>query len=58
MLTFLWPPQVAWLALLIFTAHAWCQLQRMRNEESVLQAAFPEYEEYKRHTARVVPGLY
>ncbi len=57
-LTFLWPPRVAGLALLIFAAHGWCQLLRMRNEESVLQAAFPEYEEYKRHTARMVPGLY
>lgn len=58
MLTFLWPPRVSALALLIFAIHARCQIQRMRNEEGVLQATFPEYQEYKKHTARLVPGLY
>lgn len=34
------------------------QLWRMRNEEAVLGAAFPEYERYKATTARVIPGVY
>ena len=30
----------------------------MKNEERVLSGAFPEYEDYARRTARVIPGLY
>ena len=57
-LNYLWPSRVAAFALLILVSHAWCQLRRMRAEEDVLQAAFPEYGEYKQHTARLVPGIY
>ena len=58
MLTYLWPPWVATAALAIFAGYVWCQLRRMRNEEGVLDATFPEYPEYKKRTARLVPGLY
>ena len=34
------------------------QLWRMREEEKVLAAAFPEYAEYRRRTARLIPGVY
>lgn len=43
---------------LIYLAHCFLQLQRMKNEEAVLQVAFPEYESYKLKTARVIPGVY
>jgi len=35
-----------------------CQIRRMTNEETVLMDVFPEYINYKRTTARVIPGLY
>jgi protein-S-isoprenylcysteine O-methyltransferase Ste14 len=57
-LNYMWPPRVALFAVLLFAAHVWCQFQRMRNEEGVLEATFPEYTEYKRRTARLLPGLY
>jgi protein-S-isoprenylcysteine O-methyltransferase Ste14 len=44
---------VLWLIL-----HLGFQFQRMKNEERVLSGAFPEYEDYARRTARLVPGLY
>jgi protein-S-isoprenylcysteine O-methyltransferase Ste14 len=34
------------------------QLWRMHEEEKVLEAQFPEYGEYRRRTARLVPGVY
>jgi protein-S-isoprenylcysteine O-methyltransferase Ste14 len=34
------------------------QFQRMKNEEKVLGSLFPEYESYRTHTARLVPGIY
>ncbi|HJX92821.1 MAG TPA: isoprenylcysteine carboxylmethyltransferase family protein [Pyrinomonadaceae bacterium] len=43
---------------LIFMAHIVIQLQRMSNEESVLEQAFPEYQQYKSTTARLFPGIY
>ena len=43
---------------LIFVAHIWIQLQRIKNEESVLEQAFPEYQHYKSTTARLIPGVY
>jgi protein-S-isoprenylcysteine O-methyltransferase Ste14 len=54
----LWPPRVGAVALLLFAAHLGCQLLRMRNEEDVLAAAFPHHAEYRRRTARLVPGVY
>jgi protein-S-isoprenylcysteine O-methyltransferase Ste14 len=43
---------------LIYLAHCFFQLQRMKNEEAVLAGAFPEYQSYKLKTARVIPGIY
>jgi protein-S-isoprenylcysteine O-methyltransferase Ste14 len=34
------------------------QLRRMRNEEVVLTATFPEYLAYQTRTARILPGIY
>ena len=34
------------------------QLRRMRNEEVVLTASFPEYLAYQTRTARILPGIY
>ena len=42
----------------IFIAHIWIQLQRIKNEESILEQTFPEYQHYKSKTARLIPGLY
>ena len=58
LLNFVWPPWVATFALPIVGGHLWCQFQRMKNEERVLEATFPEYAKYKQSTARLVPGLY
>lgn len=44
--------------LVIFLIHIVIQVQRMKNEEKVLEKAFPEYETYKATTARVIPKLY
>jgi protein-S-isoprenylcysteine O-methyltransferase Ste14 len=48
----------SWAAAAIVVTHFALQLERMRFEEAVLGAAFPEYENYRRRTARLVPGLY
>jgi protein-S-isoprenylcysteine O-methyltransferase Ste14 len=34
------------------------QIQRMRNEEAVLARSFPDYRDYARRTARLIPGLW
>jgi protein-S-isoprenylcysteine O-methyltransferase Ste14 len=34
------------------------QLWRMREEERVLEAAFPDYAAYRGRTARLIPGVY
>ena len=34
------------------------QLWRMREEEKVLEAAFPDYAAYRGRTARLIPGVY
>ena len=43
-------------ALLIL--HGYLQIRRMGYEEAVLGQAFPDYKEYARRTARLIPGLY
>jgi protein-S-isoprenylcysteine O-methyltransferase Ste14 len=42
----------------VFIMHILIQVQRMKNEEKVLEKAFPEYQTYKATTARVIPKLY
>jgi protein-S-isoprenylcysteine O-methyltransferase Ste14 len=44
--------------LAILTLQFCCQLYRMSYEEKVLTASFPEYEQYQRETARIIPWLY
>lgn len=43
---------------LIFLVHVLIQFQRMKNEEAVLEKAFPEYQTYKSKTARLIPKVY
>jgi len=43
---------------LIFLAYIVIQLQRMKNEEAVLERVFPEYREYRSKTARIIPRVY
>jgi protein-S-isoprenylcysteine O-methyltransferase Ste14 len=45
-------------ALVVFAAHCFFQFERMKNEERILMEFFPEYKEYMRRTARLLPGLY
>ncbi len=42
----------------IFVACCLLQLWRTRYEEETLSAAFPEYADYRRRTARVLPGIF
>jgi protein-S-isoprenylcysteine O-methyltransferase Ste14 len=43
------------LAVLIVLVHGLLQLRRMFNEEKVLRATFPEYEDYAARTPRLIP---
>jgi protein-S-isoprenylcysteine O-methyltransferase Ste14 len=42
----------------LYAAQFAFQIQRMRNEEKILQASFPEYRAYMARTARLVPGIW
>lgn len=42
----------------IFIGFGLIQFQRMKNEEAILEDAFPEYQSYKLKTARLIPGIY
>jgi protein-S-isoprenylcysteine O-methyltransferase Ste14 len=42
----------------IFVLFVALQLWRASNEERALTAVFPEYAEYRRRTARLLPGIY
>ena len=46
-----------WAALLVLVTFGF-QIRRMRNEERVLAATFPEYAAYAMRTARLIPGIY
>ena len=45
-------------AVLVFLGYMLIQLQRMKNEEAILEKAFPEYKDYRAKTARVIPAIY
>lgn len=45
-------------ALLLVAAQFGLQVWRMREEEIVLEAAFPDYAAYRGRTARLIPGVY
>ncbi|MCM3901590.1 MAG: isoprenylcysteine carboxylmethyltransferase family protein [Pyrinomonadaceae bacterium] len=49
---------LSFFTVLIFLAYCFLQFQRMKNEEAVLEMAFPEYQAYKSKTARLIPGIY
>jgi protein-S-isoprenylcysteine O-methyltransferase Ste14 len=53
-----WLQFMSWPATAILIGHLVIQLWRLGYEEEVLRASFPEYEEYARHTARLIPGIY
>ena len=53
LLQFVW-----WAALVFFAAHLAFQLRRMLYEEDILGRTFPEYADYARRTARLIPGLW
>jgi protein-S-isoprenylcysteine O-methyltransferase Ste14 len=44
--------------LVAFAFAVCCQLPRMRYEERILAEAFPDYSDYARRTARLIPGVY
>ena len=43
---------------LVFLAYIVIQLQRIKNEEIILERVFPEYREYRSRTFRLLPGVY
>lgn len=45
-------------AIVVWGCHISLQLYRIRYEERILRQAFPEYGDYARRVARVLPGLY
>jgi protein-S-isoprenylcysteine O-methyltransferase Ste14 len=45
-------------ALILVAAQTALQLVRIRYEERVLRETFPEYAEYAKHTAQLIPGIY
>ena len=51
-------PYWSWPAALLFSAHLAIQLLRLRNEERVLRATFPDYADYASRTARLIPGIW
>jgi protein-S-isoprenylcysteine O-methyltransferase Ste14 len=42
----------------LLAAQIFFQVQRMRNEEKVLESAFPDYAAYKVTTSRLIPGVW
>ncbi|MBI5919191.1 MAG: isoprenylcysteine carboxylmethyltransferase family protein [Nitrosomonadales bacterium] len=48
----------SWEAAVILIIHFALQVQRMRNEEQVLLATFPEYRDYMNKTSRLIPGVW
>jgi protein-S-isoprenylcysteine O-methyltransferase Ste14 len=48
---------IPWM-LLLLVLHVALQIRRMDFEERVLTRAFPDYADYAKRTARVVPGVY
>jgi protein-S-isoprenylcysteine O-methyltransferase Ste14 len=44
--------------LIVFFIYVLIQVQRMNNEEAILERVFPEYHDYRLRTSRVIPKLY
>jgi protein-S-isoprenylcysteine O-methyltransferase Ste14 len=53
-----WLQFMSWPATAILIGHLVIQLWRLGYEEDVLRQSFPEYDDYARKTARLVPGIY
>jgi protein-S-isoprenylcysteine O-methyltransferase Ste14 len=51
-------PYWTWIGASFFFLHLAIQIIRLNNEEKVLRAAFPEYADYARRTAQLVPGIW
>ena len=51
-------PTIVSAHILVFLIFIGAQLLRMRFEEAVLRRAYPEYEAYARHTARLIPFVF
>jgi protein-S-isoprenylcysteine O-methyltransferase Ste14 len=51
-------PYWSWAAGLLFVVHLAVQLARLRNEERVLRETFPDYADYARRTACLIPGIW
>ncbi len=51
-------PYWSWAAGLLFVVHLAVQLARLRNEEQVLRETFPDYRDYARRTACLIPGVW
>ena len=49
---------LSWPAAAVLALHFGFQIARMLNEERVLGEAFPEYADYARRTARLMPGVW
>ena len=49
---------LSWPAAAVLALHFGFQIARMLNEERVLGEAFPEYADYARRTARLIPGVW
>jgi protein-S-isoprenylcysteine O-methyltransferase Ste14 len=48
----------SWWTTALLILHAYLQIKRMGYEEEVLCHAFPDYDDYARRTARLIPGIY
>jgi len=48
----------SWQAVLLLLVHFYFQVRRMDWEEHILAGTFPDYAEYKRHSCRLIPGVY
>lgn len=48
----------SWPVLLLLLLHIAFQVQRARNEETVLSETFPDYRNYQERTPRFIPGVY
>lgn len=51
-------PYLSGWAALMLAVQFFCQFQRMNSEERLLRQTFPDYGDYARRTARLVPGIY
>ena len=47
-----------WVSLIAGVVHLSLQILRMAWEEKVLQAAYPEYDAYRRRVRRFLPGIW